>query len=798
MPLQTVIPEPIKLAEDFDEVSLTENPKARVLSRGVSTITEYSDSSFSSSSSSSRSSTNTDDDYDIKLDLNFAATAAGNAIRSPSSSNRSSVTSKSDEDESVATPNTVSSEFDDPDHPQFTITANKLNGYAINTLKSKSSISLLNPNQASAKSRHDIAREPTQLFVVPDTGASPLPSPSSSFPASRSFPTRSRSLLNNPPATLVSSPSLRVQSSQASQGLRIKPFVSKVPLTETASEETDSFTPLPQKRIHRAASTPKFTPDLRPRIRRSASAKALNTNTSLALPTTKQGLTPQQRLRLRRQNSTSKLTTAQLELQCDSDDGDDDIPGDTLVWNVPLSPALYAKTQQASPSKSAPQPSPLGPSKSKTKRERTQEGLSSINESEPTQYFSTPGLEDLSEDARNLTRAFQDMPSAKSMEQAYTKQHEQPSIKLPPKRRSNDFMDPVPMSKEKEAALSRTRPSWLPPKSQEEEARHLYEYKQMMALASAAEKKRESKKKLEQAARLKLRAKEEQEWKTSVLPRFERAVQEPRTRELWWKGIPTRYRAIIWKARAGNTLGITKSTYEKALQRGKEMQAKVNAGEANSRYKPMLDALARDSCNALPEIGLFGPHGPMHEQLSDILIAFAFYRPDIGYKYGLHLLAATLLLNLTPLESFIALAGMLNHSLCQALFMHDERTLTSYYTSFLKVLNTKLPTLYEHFKSIRLPPSAYLEPMLTSLYAGHTDADVTSRIWDIMFFEGDSFLLRVALGVLMKCEHKLYGNAEEVLSILGWNAPKLDLGATEDGGDEFMALVRSALKANAA
>lgn len=838
MPLPTSLADPIGLSEDFDDVSLADS-KARTLAlpRAIS-MSEYSDSSTSSSSNSSRSSTNStastaDDDYGLSaVDLNYVASAAAkHAFRnsSTSSSNRSSVTSGKSDDNDNSDDFPSASNFTDNEESEFPIAANKLNGYAINTLKSKSSISLLNPNQASAQSRELFANEPTALFTLQtNTSSSSLQSTNSPIsPTPRQFPLSRRlssknslSSLRSPTSPQLStSPSLLVQASQASQGLRVKSFSASktvpaaLPSTSDVVDETDSFAPLPNtlRPLRKAISTPRLnTPDWngpsrqrpqaqpqpRPTLRRSASSRTVNpANTPpLTLPSTRQGLTPQQRLRLRRQNSTSKLTVEQLELQCESDDGDDDIPADALVWNVPLSPALYAKAQVEHTKSARPKSAPVSKRGSLSTSSRSPDGLSSIKETEPTQYFNSTGLEHLSEDARNLTRAFQELPTAKAMEVALTKQHDQPSVKLPPKRRSNDFMDPVPISKEKDAVLSRTRPSWLPPKSQEEEARHLYEYQKMMAKATIADQQRESKKKAEESKRLKLRQQDELEWTTNILPRFERAVQEPKTRELWWRGIPIKYRALIWKARAGNTLGITKSTYEQALKGGREAIAKLNSqaelSETEQKQKQMFDLLS--SSEALPELGLFGKNGPMHDQLIDILIAFAVYRPDIGYKSGLQHLAATFLLNLTPLESFTALASTLNHSLCQAIYVRDEHTLTSYYTSFLKVLHTKIPTLYEHFKGIRLPPSAYLEPMLTSLYSQHVSIDIATRIWDVMFFEGDSFLLRVALGILMKYEHKLYGSAQEILAILGWGAPKLSLGDE----DAFISIVRSALKAN--
>ena len=51
---------------------------------------------------------------------------------------------------------------------------------------------------------------------------------------------------------------------------------------------------------------------------------------------------------------------------------------------------------------------------------------------------------------------------------------------------TSTLIDPLPVSKEKEAVLSQTRPSWLPPKKKSEEKRHLAEYQKMVQLAEEA------------------------------------------------------------------------------------------------------------------------------------------------------------------------------------------------------------------------------------------------------------------------------------------------------------------------
>jgi hypothetical protein len=78
--------------------------------------------------------------------------------------------------------------------------------------------------------------------------------------------------------------------------------------------------------------------------------------------------------------------------------------------------------------------------------------------------------------------------------------------------------------------------------------------------------------------------------------------------------------------------------------------------------------------------------------------------------------------------------------------------------------------------------------MFLTLFSLQCSVDITSRIWDVYSFEGDSFLVRTAVGVMTMLESKLYGDQHEVLKILGWNAGMFPLGKDDD----FMAIVRYA------
>lgn len=102
-------------------------------------------------------------------------------------------------------------------------------------------------------------------------------------------------------------------------------------------------------------------------------------------------------------------------------------------------------------------------------------------------------MSDLSEEAKIITEALElhadekdrkwgeTLRSGQSSLRSSTDSKRSSKIELPPVQKSNIMIDPLPISKEKERVLSRTRPSWLPPKDQKEERKHLKEYKQMMA-----------------------------------------------------------------------------------------------------------------------------------------------------------------------------------------------------------------------------------------------------------------------------------------------------------------------------
>lgn len=238
------------------------------------------------------------------------------------------------------------------------------------------------------------------------------------------------------------------------------------------------------------------------------------------------------------------------ELEDEYNDLDEDLPEDASLWNVPLSPRppterssiSIVHSAQTSPGTSpertdplqlghrkdavAPSPPPHGheagaagralsaspdsvnsPASLKPKYPR---GASTGTLPDHLCFSGSRSkswnvaLSELSEEAQYLTEALEIHAGTTEGQQERAVQRGaslsgpslgKPSrrtntspLELPPLRTSDMMIDPFPISKEKEKVLSRTRPSWLPPKDRKEEKKHLKQYQRMMQLSLHAGK----------------------------------------------------------------------------------------------------------------------------------------------------------------------------------------------------------------------------------------------------------------------------------------------------------------------
>ncbi|KPI45720.1 TBC domain-containing protein [Cyphellophora attinorum] len=378
-------------------------------------------------------------------------------------------------------------------------------------------------------------------------------------------------------------------------------------------------------------------------------------------------------------------------------------------------------------------------------------------------------MEELSEEARIISENLEFYALKERTNEAVPSPRPQ-KIQLPPIQKGNlDFM---PFSKEKEAVLSRTRPSWLPPKDPREEQKHLKQYQQMMAASLEAEKKKQSQAQIECG---------QSDTDREALARIWAYYCDEETN---LNEIDHVLRGKVWKRSIGNQLGLTAKSYEKALERAKQIEStaeKTMSDSERASYRCFRD-IERDAETAFPELHMFQQKGPMWQDLVNVCKAYACYRSDIGYVYGLQLVAALLLLQLpTAADAFVVLANALQRNLPLSFLSGDLAATARTFSHAVSMLAIKFSRLHEYlFGSMEqgglgLSPEQVFEPMFRTLFTNGLDVDRLCRVWDIWAFEGDKVLVHTAVALLGALQPQLFeisGNVDlrrrNIQEMLAW------------------------------
>ncbi|KAI9512492.1 rab-GTPase-TBC domain-containing protein [Russula earlei] len=324
-----------------------------------------------------------------------------------------------------------------------------------------------------------------------------------------------------------------------------------------------------------------------------------------------------------------------------------------------------------------------------------------------------------------------------------------------------------------ERVISKTRPSFLPPKSKNEDQKHMADWENMMKRSRAAEEKRRN---ALQERRLARELHVEQSlniWEKEILPDWKIVYRNSVMRKLWWAGIPTKLRATMWERAVGNSLALSQDTYRICLARANR------ALSAGTFPTTSLGLIEQDVQNTLPSLHIFSADsGPMYADLKDMLYAWVVSRSDegLGYVPGTARIAAMILLNMSAGPGFIVLKNLLERHCMRSFYggLSTKDDVEAYYRIFDTLLADGMP------KTSNLP-SAYLRDWIVPLFIDHLPFEACARLWDVILLEGDAFLYRACLAMLAVLESRLFfPDNQELLDLLrGENKAALEVARRE-------------------
>ncbi|KAF1954014.1 hypothetical protein CC80DRAFT_136033 [Byssothecium circinans] len=534
----------------------------------------------------------------------------------------------------------------------------------------------------------------------------------------------------------------------------------------------------------------------------------------------------------RKQSWQQSARKSAKEREAECDDEDDELPEDAIIWNVPISPRpMQERSPAASSCGSPPQTSPSpavsrpasvrgkSPAKSSPalseRRMSPPAPISEDKESLPleqglvrqrTQTWENT-YTTLDADAKKLTEALEEYQTAIELQQEIKRQQplsrsssvdepKRKAVSLPPIRKSDPLIDPFQPSMEKTKYLSRTRPSWLPPKDPKEEKKHLKEYQRMLARIEEAERLEAERQEKEAESREKAERIKAEYWSTLLLPNWESEMSNPELkgshRKMWWNGIPPKLRGAVWKRAVGNDLEVTESTYKVALEKAQSQIKEQEEAALDGRYMQIVE----NTKSVFTELKMFAPQTeeapeqPLHRELVNICIAYSSYRPDVDTTIGIHHIAALFLLNMSAADSFITISNMLNRPLPLSFLVRDQTAMTAAYDTTLHALSKKTSSFASRLTSLRVEPRDFLLPMYSSLFCDRLSIEHTARVMDVYAIEGDKIPPRVAVGIMSILEGAcMNGEANDVAKVLRENTIK-------ESPDEFMGKVYEAGKSS--
>jgi len=275
----------------------------------------------------------------------------------------------------------------------------------------------------------------------------------------------------------------------------------------------------------------------------------------------------------------------------------------------------------------------------------------------------------------------------------------------------------------------------------------------MMAHARAAEEKRKHEAEILALEKERKMAEALEVWEKQIMPDIAAATRDKKLRQLWWHGIPPKLRGRVWAATVGNPLALSKDSYRPYISRARRAIA------AGKFPRQTLELIEDDISGTMPSLRIFDPvHGPLHQDLKDLLCAWTVARSDesMSYVRGASHVAGMLLINMPVEQAFLAFRNLLDRHCLRSFYAGQSDDMEGYYRIFDTLLADIMPKVYYNFQKHHIPPTRYLPDWILPIFLVHLPFDICARIWDIMLLDGDSFLFRAALAVLGVMEGRLY------------------------------------------
>jgi hypothetical protein len=222
-------------------------------------------------------------------------------------------------------------------------------------------------------------------------------------------------------------------------------------------------------------------------------------------------------------------------------------------------------------------------------------------------------------------------------------------------------------------------------------------------------------------------------------------VNNKEFRSLVRRGVPDKLRGLIWQVCSGSVYLRLVKEQEGYYQRLLEI--------AKGKSTIEIEEIEKDLHRTFPEHPFFQTSEGINS-LRNVLVAYAFHNPEVGYCQSMNVIAGLLLLFMNEESAFYLLMAI-----CEILMpqYYSKVMLGSivHQTLFENLIAEKLPQLYNHFTKLSVPIAPITMPWFLLLFIGILPFTVTLRVLDCFFLVGPKILFKTGLAILKLNQEKL-------------------------------------------
>ncbi|KAI0112020.1 rab-GTPase-TBC domain-containing protein [Nemania sp. FL0031] len=150
----------------------------------------------------------------------------------------------------------------------------------------------------------------------------------------------------------------------------------------------------------------------------------------------------------------------------------------------------------------------------------------------------------------------------------------------------------------------------------------------------------------------------------------------------------------------------------------------------------------------------------LQEGLFGVCKAYALFDEGVGYAQGMNFLIMPLLFNVPEEEAFCLLVRLMNQYKLRDLFIQDMPGLHMHLYQFERILEDLEPALYCHLHRRGISPHLYATQWFLTLFAYRFPLQLVLRIYDLIFSEGLSAILRFGIVLMQKNSSTLLGMSD--------------------------------------